>query len=460
MALLEGLIHEKLTSPEVGDLLGQQGGTNENRSGGRELSGLDNSYLRYLSRIYSRATRLSKRLVEKLAEETSRGLSVWVEARQKSDFTLFKDQLKVIVDLVREKADMIGYEDHPYDALLDEYEPWARTNAVGEVFSNVKAGLVELLDRIMGAPQVDDSFLHLHYPIDRQEVFGGTVLKDLGYDFDRGRLDVSPHPFTTTLGTDDVRITTRYSENFFNTGIFGTIHECGHALYELGFAEDIRGNLLAEGTSLGVHESQSRTWENQIGRSQPFWNYYFPKLQKVFHEPLSGITAEKFYKGINKVTPSYIRVEADEVTYNLHIILRFELEIALITGNLTVADLPGAWNEKSKELLGILPENDADGVLQDLHWSSGALGYFPTYALGNFYGAQFFRAMKKDIPDLESEIVTGNFSPILTWLRENIHQYGSRYSAEELCTRVSGGSLDAAFFLEYLNTKFSSIYEL
>jgi len=460
IALLEGSFHEKLTSPEVGELLSRLGVADENPSGNPELPELDGLYCRNLHRIYSRETRLSKKLVEKLAEETSRGLNVWVEARQKSDFSLFKNQLITIVDLVREKAEMLGYNEHPYDALLDEYEPWAKTKAVETVFSTVKAGLVELLDKIKESPQVDDSFLHLHYPIDRQEVFGRTVLKDLGYQFDRGRLDVSPHPFTTTLGADDVRITTRYNENFFNTGIFGTIHECGHALYELGFGDTIRGNLLAEGTSLGIHESQSRTWENKIGRSLPFWNHYFPALKKVFPDNLSGVTEVQFYKGINKVAPSFIRVEADEVTYNLHIILRFELEIQLVTGNLNVADLPDAWNEKSRDLLGILPDNDADGVLQDLHWSTGALGYFPTYSLGNFYGAQFFEVMKREIPELERVIESGNFKPILTWLRDKIHRHGSCFSAEELCTRVTGESLNADSFLNYLNTKFSSIYEL
>ena len=458
--LLVGLYHEKLTSPAVGDLLKRLGVSEAGVPDDSGLSELDQAYLRYLHRIYARATKLTKQLVEKLAEETSKGFGVWVEARQKADFSLFEKQLETIVGLVREKAEMLGYDDHPYDALLDEYEPWAKTEAIGKVFAAVKTGLVDLLQSITDAPQVDDSFLNRNYLIAKQEEFGRKVLIDLGYDFARGRLDVSPHPFTTTLGVDDVRITTRYNETFFNTGIFGTIHECGHGLYELGFGDDIRGNLLAEGASLGIHESQSRTWENQVGRSLPFWEHYFPVLQELFTENLATVSVEQFYKGINKVAPSQIRVEADEVTYNLHIILRFELEVALITGKVNVADLPGAWNEKSRELLGTVPDNDGEGVLQDLHWSSGAIGYFPTYSLGNLYGAQFFSAARKAIPNLESDIGKGDFSSLLTWLRENIHQHGSRYSADELCSRVTGESLQASYFLDYLNGKFRRIYEL
>ncbi len=460
ISLLEGMIHEKITAPEISALLSDVEAVPENPKGNASLPEPDRAYLRHVHRLHHRAKKLSRDLVEKLAEETCNGQAVWVEARKKNDFHLFQPHLERILKLTREKADMLGYEEHPYDALLDEFEPWVRTSQVERVFKEVKDGLVPIISAVAETEQVDDSMLYRSYPKDKQEAFGRKVLEDIGYDFSRGRLDVSAHPFTITLGADDVRITTRYNEGFFNTSIFGTIHECGHGLYELGFSDEIRGNLLADGTSLGIHESQSRTWENLIGRSRPFWNHYFPELRKLFPENLEGVSEEAFYKAINKVTPSLIRVEADEVTYNLHIILRFELETALVTGSLAVEDLPGAWNDKFNEMFGISPGSDADGVLQDVHWSAGLMGYFPTYALGNLYGSQFFNVLRKDIPGVDDQIRSGNFSEILSWLQSRIHHHGSAYTADELCNEITGESLNPRYFLDYIEKKFSQIYDL
>jgi carboxypeptidase Taq len=288
--------------------------------------------------------------------------------------------------------------------------------------------------------------------------FNLLVLAAMGFEFERGRLDVSAHPFTTTLGASDIRLTTRYNEKFFPTSLFGTIHECGHGLYELGFGNDIKDSLLANAASLGIHESQSRLWENMVGRSRPFWKGFFPRLREYFPAALKNISGEQFYAAINTVKPSLIRVEADEVTYNLHIILRFELEKSLIKDELRVDDLPAAWKEKSGALLGITPATDAEGVLQDVHWSMGAFGYFPTYTLGNLYAAQFYASLCQQQPDTESEIEKGNLAPVLGWLRKHIHTHGAVYPAPELCRRVTGKKLDPGFFIEYLQQKYGELY--
>ncbi len=458
-ALLSGILHDRQTDSEAGLLLEKCGVSEGNLKGDSGFKEKDRAFLRQFAREYYRAVKLPKDLVVEFSKEASLSQAQWIEARKQSDFSLFAPHLQRILDLTREKAEKIGYTDHPYDALLDEFEPFATTASVKTIFGNLKPELTELVRHIAASDQVDADFLLTSYPTAQQKEFGHLVLKDLGFDFNRGRLDVSAHPFTTSTGSDDVRLTTRYNENQFVTGIFGIIHEGGHGLYELGFSEDLKVSILAQGTSLGIHESQSRTWENIIGRSLPFWTYYFPKLKEFFPGQLNNVSLEAFYKGINKVEPSMIRVEADEVTYSLHIILRFELECALVSGELAVKDLPEAWNNKMEELLGIRPCNDAEGVLQDVHWSFGAIGYFPTYALGNLYGAQFFNTMNKDLGDVDSLVARGEFKKILGWLRENIHRHGSSYTAEELCTRVTGEPLNPEYFSRYLTEKYRSIYK-
>ncbi len=460
LSTLSGIVHDRLTDRKTGELLESAGVDESNLSGDPSLKEKDRLFLRRFAREYYRETKIPRKLVTEFSEAASISQAKWVEAKEKSDFSLFAPHLRKILDLTREKAEYIGYRDNPYDALLDEYEPFATTDTVRKIFGRIKPDLKKLIHGIVSSKQVDESFLLKEYSVDKQEAFGREVLKDLGFDFNRGRLDVSAHPFTTSPGSDDIRITTRYQKNFFKTGIFGIIHECGHALYEQGFDGSIKTSVLGQGTSLGIHESQSRTWENMIGRSMPFWKYYFPRLREIFPDQLKDVSLSGFYKGINRVEPSMIRVEADEVTYTLHIILRFELELDLVSGKLKVGDLPEAWNSMMKELLGILPKNDAEGVLQDVHWSFGAIGYFPTYALGNLYGAQFFTAMKKDLEDTDSLLERGEFGPVLNWLRTNIHKHGSIYTAEELCRNVTGEPLNPSYFMQYLEDKYNGIYNI
>ncbi len=458
------LLHEKITAPEIGNLLAKLEAGDSQPFGGdtvcADMTRTERSFIRYVYRRYSRETKLPTSLVKALSETCSQAQSAWARARQDNNFSLFQPWLEKIVDLKLQSADTFGYEDHPYDPLLDEYEPAMKTAEVDRIFSEFKAELVPLVQRIADAPQVDNSFLTKHYPAQFQEEFGRQVLKKFEYPMDRGRLDVSAHPFTTEISDDDVRITTRYMENFFNSSLLSIVHEAGHGFYELGMGEDIRGNLLAGGTSLGIHESQSRTWENLIGRSREFWQYFLPGLKKLFPENLEGIEADTFWRGINKVEPSFIRVEADEVTYSLHVMLRFELEKDIISRNIAVKDLPEAWNEGMKSMLGIVPATAAEGILQDVHWSAGLFGYFPTYALGNLYASQFWNAMVKDLPDVGSQIAAGEFSGIHSWLQKKIYRYGSSKTAAELAVEISGETLNASHFMNYLREKYRAVYSL
>jgi carboxypeptidase Taq len=460
LALLQGLAHERIISDRTGELLDKLGSSRESPRGRYGTADLDGAFLRAWRRRYDRAVKLPKELVVRLARAASVGQAKWAEARKASDFPAFLPFLREILDLTIETAGRIGYAEHPYDALLDEYEPYMKTSEVDAVFENLRRDLVPLVSRISGAPQPDDAFLYKDFPPEAQERFGRRVLDALGFDRERGRLDVSAHPFTTTLGYDDVRITTRYNRNNFAGALFGSIHEFGHALYELGFSKSIGGTILAEGTSLGIHESQSRLWENLIGRSLPFWRYWYPEARELFPDAFGSVSLESFYRAINRVRPSLIRVEADEVTYGLHIILRFLLEKELIAEKIAPKDLPEAWRNLSGELLGIVPENDAEGVLQDIHWSMGAFGYFPTYALGNLYGAQFYSALRRDVPNLDDRIAGGSYSDIALWLESRIHSHGAALTPKELCEKIGGGPLDPSFFIRYLEEKYGRIYEL
>lgn len=460
IALLETLAHQRETAEEVGELLEALGSTEAQPLGREELEPGDRAFLRAKRRAFDLATKLPAQLVRRFAEVTSRGQAAWVKAKNADDFEQFRPHLEEIVALNREKAERFGYEEHIYDALLDQFEPFAKTREVEALFSDLAGSLVDLVGRIRERPQVDDSMLQRSYSVAKQELLAGELLSQLGYEFNRGRLDVSAHPFTTTLGPNDVRITTRYHEDLFASAIFSTIHEAGHALYELGVAEEYHDTLLATGTSLGIHESQSRLWENMVGRSREFWSHWFPRVAELFKQELAGVDAEAFYRAINKVEPSLIRIEADEVTYSLHVILRFRLEMGLMTGDLEVKDLPEAWNATMEELLGITPPSAAKGVLQDVHWSMGAIGYFPTYALGNLYGAQFLDTLTSEIPEAYEEVSRGNPAPILDWLRERIHRHGAAKTPKELVTEVTGAPLDPGHFVRYLETKYGEIYGL
>ena len=351
LALLNSLAHKRLTSPRVGELLEQCGCTDEHPGGTIETSELDHGYLRELYRRYTREIRLPSSLVEELSRAASAGQAAWATARGNDDFDLFKPHLERLVALTIEKANAVGYSNHPYDALLDEYEPWASTVEIAEIFDGMEESLRSLIERIGDKPQVDDSFLHQSFDIEDQRSFAARVLDDLGYDRTRGRIDETAHPFTTTLGAQDVRITGRFRNEYLGTGLFGLIHEFGHALYELGFAEEIQGNLLATGTSLGIHESQSRLWENVVARSVPFWERYLPVAKEFFPSQLGEVGLEQFTKAVNKVSAGPIRIDADEVSYGMHIILRFRLELALVEGTLKPAEVPrslaGAFKRSS-----------------------------------------------------------------------------------------------------------------
>lgn len=455
LALLGRLAHERATSPELGNLLEDLQAEAVHLDPDSDEARL----IKVAARDYEKATRVPADFVVEMTQVTTQAFQVWVEARQKSDFALFRPHLEKIVELAHRYIGFFPPADHPYDVLLDNYEPGMKTAEVKAIFDTLRPQQVALIQRIGQRPQVDDSFLHQPFDERRQWDFGVEVITKFGYDWQRGRQDKSPHPFTTSFSVNDVRITTRVDPNFLNPMLFGTMHECGHALYEMGINPAYERTALEGGASLAVHESQSRLWENLVGRSLPFWEHFYPRLQEYFPQ-LSGVSLDKFYKGINKVEPSLIRVEADEATYNLHIMLRLELEIALIEGTVAVKDLPQVWNAKMQEYLGVTPPNDAEGVLQDVHWSNGYLGYFATYALGNLISAQLWEAIHRDIPDLDDQIRAGRFDALLSWLREKIHRHGRKYEPQELVERVTGSRIDAAPYLRYLNAKFGPIYGL
>jgi carboxypeptidase Taq len=343
---------------------------------------------------------------------------------------------------------------------VDIYEPGLKTADLKAIFEALRPHQVELLRKIASRPQVDNSFMFLHYPEQDQWDFGVEVITRMGYDWKRGRQDKTVHPFTTSFGLGDVRITTRVNPDFLQPALFGTLHEAGHAMYEMGSAPELDRTPLLGGASSSVHESQSRMWENMVGRSHAFWEYFYPRLQQVFPQQVGNITLKDFYRGINRVEPSFIRVEADEATYNLHIMLRMELEIELMEGKLAIKDLPEVWNARFQGYLGITPPDNSQGVLQDVHWSGGMIGYFPSYALGNLIAAQLWEMIVRDIPDLTEQIRRGEFAPWLAWLRQKIHVHGSKFEPQELIQKVTGSKIDPAAYMRYLTTKYSEIYGL
>jgi carboxypeptidase Taq len=457
MSTLSRLSHDKFVCDEFGATL--QAAKAE--VAGQPIENDDAALVRRADRDFEKQRRVPSEWVAKFSLETARAHTIWEKARAEADFLQFKPALETIFQLKRDYAEFFQPYEHVYDPLIDDFEPGMPTRQVKAVFDVLRPQQVELVrtTKEHGRP-VSDAPLHQAFDVEKQRQFGVEVIQKLGYDFDRGRLDKAVHPFTTNFGRDDVRITTRYDPSFFNDALFSTIHECGHALYEQGIASGLNRTLLASATSLAVHESQSRMWENFVGRSRPFWVAFYPRLQELFPESLANVTLADFYRAINKVEPSLIRTDADEATYNLHVMLRFELEIELISGTLEVKDLPEAWNARMRDYLGITPPNDAKGVLQDVHWSEGYIGYFPTYALGNLVAAQLWERINKDIPDLSAQIERADFSGLLGWLRENIHRHGARYYPMELLQRVTGQGLTPEPYLRYLRAKFGEVYEL
>jgi len=454
--LLARLTHEMFTDPNINELPTKL----EQSDLVKDKESPEAANIRELRYLYDKQTKLPKELVEEITKTTSLAQEEWAAARRESDFKRFLPWLEKILNLCRQKADAYGYEGEPYNALLDDYEPGATVDDIVKVFENLRGELVDLLNKIKNAPKKPDvSIVEREYDVERQRIFGEAVAAAIGFDFSSGRLDITTHPFCTGIGPGDTRILTRYNPKRLNDALFGTMHEAGHGMYEMGLDKKKHfGMPMGGSVSLGIHESQSRMWENQVGRSKAFWKYFFPQAQRLFRKSLEGVTLDDFYAAINDVRPSYIRVEADEATYNLHILLRFEMERALLTGDLKPANAAGEWNSRFKKYFGIEVDKDANGCLQDVHWSAGLFGYFPTYTLGNLYSAQFFTKAKQDIPDLETQFENGNFHDLLEWLRTNIHQQGMRYRANKLCEKVTGKPLDYRPLIDYMNAKYGEIY--
>ncbi|NDJ61807.1 MAG: carboxypeptidase M32 [Chloroflexi bacterium] len=457
IATLSRLEHERFTSPQTADLLAAA----QAELNGAAYDSDEASMLRVVGQDYDRATRLPAELVADYAEATASAHKIWTHARQTNDFAAFEPALERIVDLALRRADQWGYTDHPYDALMQQYERGMTTARVRELFDGHKPQLVALIAAIKDSGvTVSDAILRQRFPIDQQNTVALKIVEAFGYDFKRGRQDVAVHPFAMRFSRGDARITTRFTEDYLPPALFGTFHEGGHAMYEQGISETIDGTMIGCGASLGMHESQSRLWENLVGRSRGFWGWALPQLQAAFPDQLGSVDLETFYRAINAVQPSYIRVEADEATYNLHIMLRFELESDLVAGKLKVADLPREWNARFEAYFGMTPPTDTVGVLQDVHWSSGLIGYFPTYALGNLLSVQFYNEAIKAHPTIPAEIAAGKFDTLLNWLCVHIYQHGRKFTAQELTERITGGAIRSEDYIQYLQTKFGDLYNL
>jgi carboxypeptidase Taq len=456
--LIAGLAHERATQPRIGEWLAI---LEESELVADPLS-VESVNAREWRRKYNRATRLPQNLVAEIASTTSHAQQHWTVARRERDFSRFRGWLERILMLKRNEAQCLAQSGQtPYDALLEDYEPGASESLLRPLFAEVRSKLQPLIQRWVGAGrQPDPSILQRTFPVDRQRHLGQAVAAAIGFDFLAGRLDSSAHPFCSGFGPGDCRITTRYAENDFSESFFGILHEVGHALYEQGLDPTHFGTPMGEAVSLGIHESQSRFWENLIGRSLAFWKFWYPTTRGLFHEALGDVTLDAFHAAIHAVEPSLIRTQADEATYNLHIVIRFELELELLANHLPVDELPDAWNAKYQEMLGIKPANDAEGCLQDIHWAAGLFGYFPTYTLGNLYAAQFFQAAERELGSLDPAISAGDFTPIRNWLRERIHLQGSRYRPEELVARVTGATASADAFVEDLTRRFDPVFGL
>ena len=453
---IAGLSHRKFTSQEMGDLLEAL----MPYADMLDPQSDDACLIKRTAHDYEKSTRVPVEWVAEFARVTTLAQMAWEEAKEKDDFEIFRPHLEKNVEMRRAYADYFKPYDHVYDPLLDDFEPGMKTADVTKIFDPLRVEQVQLLKEIAAKPEIDDSFMHIPYDEKGQWDFGVDVVTRFGYDWNRGRQDKSVHPFTTSFGIDDVRITTRLDPERAASALFSTMHEAGHAMYEQGVAASLRRYPLANGASMAVHESQSRMWENLVGRSKAFWKFFYPKLVEKFPQQLRGVSMEQYYRGINKVEPSLIRVEADEATYNLHIMLRFEIEMGLMDGSLQVGDLPGLWKNKMQEYLGIIPPNNREGVLQDVHWSGGMFGYFPTYALGNLVSAQLWEKIHESIPNLEDQISRGEFGELLAWLRENIHRHGAKFEPQDLIKRVTGSGITPEPYMRYLRGKYSEIYNL
>ena len=451
MALLAGIVHDRATDPRIAELLGDVEGSplNDDPESAEAVN------VREIRRDFDRATKLPRRLVEELARVSALSSQAWSEARDNNDFKSFEPWLDQTFSLAREKADAFGHQGVRYDALLEDYEPGMTTAQLSALFAQLGRELVPLVDSLRDRPQsIPAQMLEKEFPVDRQRAFAEATADKLGFHIETGRFDLGPHPFCTMIGPGDVRIASRYQPRDFPSGFLGVMHETGHALYDLGLDSASYGTPMGDAVSLGIHESQSRLWENLVGRSEGFWLHFYPQLQSEFEESLRDVSLEAFRAAMNHVAPGLIRVEADEVTYNLHIVIRFELERALLAGDLKAADVPGAWTESYQRYLGLTPDSDRNGCLQDIHWSEGLIGYFPTYTLGNVYAAQLFAAAERAVGPLRYAFAAGEFRALREWLVENVHRHGKRYRAPALIEKVTGSPPDTSALIASLTERY------
>jgi carboxypeptidase Taq len=454
LATLQQIAHTKLVSDEMGRLLDELAPY----AAQLDPTSFDACQIRVARRDYNKEAKLPLEWVAEFAMATTVAYEAWAKARAENNFSVFQPHLERLLELGHRYAEFFAPYDHVYDPLVDIFEPGLKTADLKAIFGTLRPQQVKLIQQIASCPEVDNSFMFLNYDEQKQWDFGVEVITKMGYDWKRGRQDKTVHPFTSSFGLGDVRITTRVQPNYLASALFGTLHEAGHAMYEMGSDPELDRTPLLGGNSAGIHESQSRMWENLVGRSYPFCQLFYPRLQEVFPSQLGNLALDDFYKGINKVQPSFIRVEADEATYNLHIMLRMELEIALMENQLEVKDLPEAWNSRFQEYLGITPPDNAQGVLQDVHWSGGMMGYFPSYALGNLIASQLWECLVADIPNLTEQIRQGEFAPWLGWLREKVHRHGSKFEPQQLIQSVTGSKIDPAPYMRYLEQKYRNIY--
>ena len=457
MATLSRLAHEQFIDPDVGKLLDNLQAYGESLPYDSD----DASLIRVTRRSYDKATKVPPALMAAFYEHSAAAYQAWTEARPNNDFASVQPYLEKTLDLSRQIADCFPGYDHIADPLIDMVDEGMKAESVRQVFAELREQLVPIAQAITSQPLADNSCLHEAYPADEQLAFGKAIITEYGFDFQRGRQDMTHHPFMTKFALDDVRITTRVKENNLNEALFSTLHEAGHAMYELGININLDGTPLADGTSSGVHESQSRLWENLVGRSREFWIHYYPKIQAAFPAQLGSVDMDTFYRAINRVERSLIRTDADEVTYNLHVMIRFDLELTLLEGTLAIKDLPEAWHGRYQSDLGLQAPSDVDGVLQDVHWYGGTIGgAFQGYTLGNIMSAAFFDKAIEAHPQIPSDIEQGQFETLHGWLRENIYQHGSKFTANELIERVTGSPLTIDPYIRYLRTKFGDLYDL
>jgi carboxypeptidase Taq len=453
IATLSEIAHEKFTDDKLGEILAAlslKDGLTAEEKRNVALSSYD----------YTKSKKLPTAFVRKMSEAVNKSFHAWILARKENSFAVFEKPLHDIIELKKQEADLLGYQNHPYDALMNDYDKGLTVKTVDALFTSLKPGLLDLLQKIKNQPAIDSSFLHQHFDKDKQWALGIEVLKRMHFDFDAGRQDISEHPFTINFNSSDVRVTTRVDENDFSNMLWSCIHEGGHALYEQGLPAAAYGLPMSEYCSLSIHESQSRLWENCIGRGLPFWKHNFALVKNTFPKQFKNIDISQFYKGINQVHPSLIRTEADELTYHFHVMIRYEIEKQLIAGEISAKDIPALWNESYKKYLGLIVPDDKQGCLQDVHWSHGSFGYFATYSIGSLYAAQLYAAICRQHTSVEEELVLGKNEKILQWLQQHIYKFGRYYTSEELCSNATGEPLNSRYFFEYAAKKYAGVYEM